>query len=194
MLQRFISQDPIGIAGGGNLYRYARNNPLRYTDPRGLFTGRNHRKIAKQALKAEGCSDNFANKVADADVEADHDPDFPTFDPNNAHYHGQQGPNDPTIGHAVAASNARIQQQLARGNASGLGNAMHSTEDPFSRSHQWTPALPEPSISDPSHWGDWLEHYIADEFPSDEEIARAVAADRQLIQQWIKIHGRKTCQ
>ena len=56
------------------------------------------------------------------------------------------------------------------------------------------PALPEPSIFDPSYWGDGLEHYIADEFPSGEEVARAVAADRQLIQQWIKMHGRKTCQ
>jgi RHS repeat-associated protein len=191
--QRFISQDPVGIAGGGNFYRYARNNPMRYTDPRGLFTGRNHRKIAKRALKAEGCSADFANKVAQADVDADHDPDLPTFDPNNAHYHGQQGPNDPTIAHAMAASNARVQQQLALNTESGLGNAMHSTEDPFSRSHQWTPALPEPSISDPKNWKDWLEHYIADEFPSDEEIARAVEADRQLIQQWLKMHGRKAC-
>jgi hypothetical protein len=32
-----ISADPIGLAGGDvNLYRYARSNPLRYTDPLGL--------------------------------------------------------------------------------------------------------------------------------------------------------------
>lgn len=70
----------------------------------------------------------------------------------------------------------------------------HLTEDPFSRSHGWSQALPEPAISDPAHWGDWLDHYIADEFPTDDEIAGAVAADRLLIQQFIKMHGRKACQ
>nr|MDT0662605.1 RHS repeat-associated core domain-containing protein [Micromonospora sp. DSM 115978] len=34
-LQRFISQDPIGYSGGGNLYAYASNSPTNYTDPTG---------------------------------------------------------------------------------------------------------------------------------------------------------------
>jgi len=33
---RFISEDPIGLAGGINVYSYVRNSPARYTDPRGL--------------------------------------------------------------------------------------------------------------------------------------------------------------
>jgi RHS repeat-associated protein len=36
--QRFIAEDPIGFSGGSvNLYAYARGNPLRYTDPLGLW-------------------------------------------------------------------------------------------------------------------------------------------------------------
>lgn len=34
---RFISRDPIGFAGGMNLYGYAGNDPVRYVDPSGHF-------------------------------------------------------------------------------------------------------------------------------------------------------------
>jgi len=36
VLKRFISEDPIGISGGMNLYRYVHSNPLSYSDPMGL--------------------------------------------------------------------------------------------------------------------------------------------------------------
>jgi RHS repeat-associated protein len=35
-LQRFISEDPIGLAGGVNYYAYAGNSPLSHVDPVGL--------------------------------------------------------------------------------------------------------------------------------------------------------------
>src|SRR5207245_1714014 len=34
---RFLTQDPIGLAGGVNLYSYAGNNPVAYSDPFGLL-------------------------------------------------------------------------------------------------------------------------------------------------------------
>ena len=36
-LKRFVSEDPIGIAGGLNLAAYVRGNPITYSDPDGLF-------------------------------------------------------------------------------------------------------------------------------------------------------------
>ncbi len=40
LIQRFISEDPIGFAGGDiNVYAYVGNDPLGYTDPSGLLFG-----------------------------------------------------------------------------------------------------------------------------------------------------------
>ncbi|HKF67766.1 MAG TPA: RHS repeat-associated core domain-containing protein [Vicinamibacterales bacterium] len=52
-LQRFISEDPIGFAGGDpNLYAYVANNPINYLDPFGLDKERS--KLEKERSKCGG--------------------------------------------------------------------------------------------------------------------------------------------
>jgi uncharacterized protein RhaS with RHS repeats len=51
-LQRFISEDPIGLAGSTNLYNYVANSPLGYTDPLGLKEKGNGYWIAAGAAAA----------------------------------------------------------------------------------------------------------------------------------------------
>ena len=63
---RFLSKDPIGIAGGLNQYVACENNPVSYTDPYGLiFMG----KFAKWARSARGLFIRNAVSAA-APVEA----------------------------------------------------------------------------------------------------------------------------
>ena len=44
-----MQSDLIGLAGGISTYAHVRNNPLRFTDPMGLFTGPIHEEITGDA-------------------------------------------------------------------------------------------------------------------------------------------------
>jgi hypothetical protein len=52
---RFVSEDPIGLAGGINPYAYAANSPVNFTDPFGLCPDPPPANGVVQAAANEAC-------------------------------------------------------------------------------------------------------------------------------------------
>src|SRR5690606_17164372 len=91
-LGRFISEDPIGFAGGDmNLYGYVGNSPTGKRDPLGLYEEDVHYYLTLYLAKRNGCfSDTEARIIAFGNQSTD---DVPTTYPgyglagNNSTYH-----------------------------------------------------------------------------------------------------------
>ncbi len=189
-LRRFIQEDSIGLSAGINFYAYVGNRPTLATDPFGLFTADVHRQIAARALELEGFSADFISRVTNWDQRTDRD--YHAFDVNFAHIHGQIQ-NEDRWREDVVENWKFIRDQVNEGTEQSLGYALHATEDPFSRSHQWTLFGPVCHLAEPMRCiRDFIVHAYADMVAGDE-FNWAVEADRRVIRRWkqMMLAGRK---
>ncbi|MFS8084927.1 MAG: RHS repeat-associated core domain-containing protein [Acidobacteriota bacterium] len=74
-LGRFISEDPIGLAGGINSFAYVANNPQNAKDPSGLYEIDVHYYLTYYLAMKTGCFKDWeAMEIANEDQRTDEDP------------------------------------------------------------------------------------------------------------------------
>jgi RHS repeat-associated protein len=135
-LGRFISEDPIGLAGGMNQFAYAGNNPQNGKDPTGLYEIDVHYYLTYYLALKMGCfSDAEARQIANGDQGVDENPETRPGLGNtqqqrdvNAFYHAlHTGSHQPYFdAHWMNATMGR------GGNLTGLGIYLHYLQDTFS--------------------------------------------------------------
>ena len=149
---RFISEDPIGLAGGINQFAYVGNNPQNGIDPSGLYDIDVHYYLTYYLARMTGCFGDWeARQIAEGDQHSDEDADkkpgwgnkvvsmmgqpviIPDFD--------QQKRNGAFHAFGTPAQNARraaeLLSQASRGggNLFGFGTYLHFLQDSYSHKY-----------------------------------------------------------
>ncbi len=147
---RFFQSDPIRFSAGDvNIYRYAKNNSVRYTDPLGLFITPEHEEINQTAGSANGLTSTQIDAMNAGSAWAD---SGPNQNAESSYMHSMRnGQADQSVADAQAATQTWVDQmQNAAINAAlngdeynsafFMGVGAHAIEDGFASAHQGTQA------------------------------------------------------
>ncbi|MBT9513455.1 MAG: hypothetical protein IV104_14045 [Acidovorax sp.] len=168
---RYTQGDPIGLDGGFNRFAYVRGNPLKYTDPLGLFGFAEHVWITNEATGGD-------SDLAKATAMADFLPG--SQEPKNSYWHAMRDGTGPqTAEQAQALFHEYIERQLGSCSVQGLARALHALQDSFAAGHRdfqpWAGGVPGP------------EHLRGDVLPSQITLKKAVSASKALIEKYKQI-------
>jgi len=148
-LQRFISEDPIGLSGGTNLYGYVGNSPASAGDPLGLWSPGGHDELIRHALAPCGVSPEQIHQIQNGSRAIDA---ATGTSPEGANIHSMRRPIPNTnplqlqsVADAVTARNAFVANGLMLAQSAWpnspdvameeLGVAMHPMMDFTSPAH-----------------------------------------------------------
>jgi RHS repeat-associated protein len=174
-LQRFISEDPIGLAGGFHPYLYADNNPILNRDPLGLFAPAHHAHITQTVAYSEcrNLASSLPNRVYLVDFQEG------SQLPENAYKHAMR---DGILGQSPADAARKMQEyidsELGKCSAQAFANALHAEQDRFAPGHRGF---------HPWYGQRWpsFTHIFGDTFGAlGGPFGRAVAASRSLMQRF----------
>jgi RHS repeat-associated protein len=158
---RFVSEDPLGFAGGINQYAYVADSPVNFSDPAGLYWPYEHRSITYNAAISVGYSVQDALALADAVAAVDDRPGTQKDDPYNSNTHAMAGRKPNGKFQNCSQAYTGTQNQIAEDEArNDLAKALHTIEDSYSPAHfgyqQWDGGWTKYHIPSASHiWGDF---------------------------------------
>ena len=177
ILKRFISEDPIGLAGGINLHAYVGGNPVLNSDPTGLYIKGLHNSIAYTQAQ-ETCLQSQAVELGNLTGTVD---DLPGSQlPENSYKHSMCAPGE--IGCSIRTKNY-IESEMEKCTLPSLANALHAIQDGFAFGHrgeqEWKG---DPRQPGGESWFNAIWHVISgDLLPSSGE---ARAATKSAIEQY----------
>jgi RHS repeat-associated protein len=174
-LGRFISEDPIGFAGGVNFYGYVENRPAIGRDPLGLrlIPGHFVSGFVAGMLEGRGIAGSFA--LGWASWRTDFGGEKGSQLKENQYIHAMTPP-------GMSAAAARAEWETYRSGRSEefrLGNALHATEDLHCSRHgfdkTWHGKINPDFI---------LNHSVQEVFPNLPELLRMIEDDRGVIRSY----------